>query len=159
MLRRVLTAVLAAVALAPAAPALADEPPPASDYFQKAPSSTAITFRTPGRRTTGQRVLVWGLLGGAAVAGGVGVWFHLDSYRAAGEVSEDSMSSGVWTDEHQATYDRAGTSGTVAIVGYSVSAALLVGSAVAAWLTQPADQAVTLEPVRGGAVVGKAWSW
>lgn len=153
MLSRVPTVILA-IALA-AAPARAD-----TDYFSEAPETSAVKVRRGKSRTPAQRVTIAALLGGAAVAGGIGVWFHLDSRAAADEVSADSdRPVATWTTGHQATYDRIDRSGTKAIVGYSVAGALLAGAIAYAFETRPGEEEVVLEPTREGATVSRVWRW
>lgn len=153
MLRRFLSVVLAAALAAPA-PAVAD------DYFKDAPSSTAVTVRAPRERTTRQKVTIYGLLGGAAIFAGVGAWAHLDSYDAARELEiKDVEPADTWTPDRQATYDRGMRSRAVAGFGYAISGGMLIGAVIAAYLTAPGYETITVEPTRGGATVGAVWSW
>ena len=156
-----------AVALAASRPARAD------DYFGAHPADT-VTVRQANHRTTGQRALIGGLLGGALVAAGTGLYFHLQSRDASNEVSVvGDFTSLTWTPQRQDTYDRALGDRTLAIVGYSVGGALLVGSAVALILTNPGSKAVEVGPSKappptvpvsfrllpGGAYAEAGWRW
>jgi len=153
MLRRVLSVALGAAIAAPA-PAVAD------DYFKDAPSSTAVTVRQPRERTTRQKVTIYGLLGGAAIFAAVGVWAHVDSHDAAKELEiKDDEPDDTWTADRQATYDRGLRSRAIAGVGYAFSGGMLIGAAIAAYLTSPGYETITVEPNRGGATVGAVWSW
>jgi hypothetical protein len=157
-------ALVAAAGVAVAAvPARAD-----TDYFGAKPAPTEIKYRKARSRTAGQKLTIGGLAAGGVLAGAVGLYFHLDSRDAADELSADAEIVGTWTADRQATYDRAGSSGIKAIVGYSVGALLLGGAVVALWKTEPGEDEVvlttrraapTLEPVAGGAVVGGVWPW
>lgn len=136
------------------------------DYFgDHANDGSQIKLKRERSRTTSQKLLIGGLLVGATAAIGFGAYYHLDSRDAAKEVSSNGDLTGeTWTAEHQATYDRAGSSGTLAIVGYVVGAAFLGGVIAAAWQTRPVEEEVLVTglgvaPVHGGAMVGGAWSW
>jgi hypothetical protein len=146
-------ALVAALIIALVAPASADP-----DYFGHGAPRNQVVLHQERARTTRQRVLVWSLFGATALAGGVGVYFHLDSRSAAREVTTThDLVVGTWTPDRQHTYDRAARSGTYAIVGYSVAGACLVGALAAAWLTRPGyEDKPIVALVRGGAIVGVA---
>ncbi len=136
------------------------------DYFgEHANDGSQLKLKRQRSRTPSQKLLIGGLLVGAAAAIGFGAYYHLDSRDAANEVSSNGDLTGeTWTAAHQATYDRADVSGTRAIVCYVVGAALLGGVIAAAWHSQPVEEEVLVTrigvaPVHGGAVVGGAWSW
>jgi len=162
MLSRALTAILV-LAIALASPARAD------DYFARPVPNSTIKVRVSRSRTPPQRLAIWGLLGGGVLAGAAGVWFHLDSRDAAGELSvNDARPIGTWTPDRQDTYDRADRSGAKAILFYGLGGACLAGAFVVAALTHPGADAVDVRPaharatfgtVPGGAVVGGAWRW
>src|SRR5687768_16841315 len=98
--------VAAAVAAAPAHAAADDPPPP--DYFAQQPAPGELKFRESRHRPRGQVALIAGLAGGALLAGGLGLWFHLDSRDAADEVSAIGELTGrAWTADRQEVYDRA----------------------------------------------------
>lgn len=154
-------------ALALPAVAAADTPPPAPapNYFAGSSKPNALVFRGAGKRTHRERLVIGALFGGAALAGGLGVLFHLDSAAAADAVSSDIPTGEAWTPGLQADYDRAGRSRIGAIVGYALGGALLVGGLVALGLTTPADTInevhigrarPILAPTAGGAVAGLA---
>ncbi len=146
-------AALVAVTLA-AGVAHADTP----DYFAKPNEGSTIKVKRTKSRTTNQRLLIGGLLAGAALGIGVGVYYHLDSRDAANAVSaNDDLTGETWTPELQATYDRAGTSGTIAIVGYAIGAAFLGGTIVAAWKTQPGEEQLAVTPRRVSVAWGRSW--
>ena len=153
MLRRVLSVALAAGLAAPT-PAAAD------DYFKQAPSSTAVTVRQQRERTPRQKLTIYGLLGGAVIFAGAGAWAHVDSYDAAQELEiRDTDPEETWTADHQAVYDRGLRSRAIAGVSYVVSGGLLIGAAIAAYLTTPGYENVVIEPNQRGATVGAVWSW
>ena len=148
-----MTVVLAA-GLALPAPAAAD------DYFKEAPSSTAVTYRTPRARTPKQRLAIWGLIGGAVLSVGVGAWAHLDSRAATREVELQAIDpEETWTADRQATYDRAHRSRGIAIVGYALAVGFLAGAGVVAYRTRPGYETVVIDPTRGGATVSRTWTW
>lgn len=139
-----------------------------TDYFQHSNDGSTIRIKRDKSRTTSQKLLIGGLLVGAAASIGVAVHFHLDSRDAADEVSaNDRLTGETWTPALQDTYDRAGTSGTYAIVGYVVGALFLGGSVVAAWKTQPDQEQIEIDnhgrasitPIKGGILMARAWSW
>ncbi len=141
-----------------------------TNYFGGGGDPTEVKYRRPKSRTLGQQLTIAGFTAGGLLAGGVGVYFHLDSRDAASELSSDGRVMGAWTADRQAQFDRAGSSGTKAIIGYSVGAVLLGAAVVALWRSVPGDEEVAIEPARkaavpviapvaGGAVVGGAWSW
>jgi len=137
-----------------------------TDYFAQ-PAPSTIKVRQTRSRTTSQHLMIGGLAGAGAVAGGLGLWFHLDSREAADAVSaDDPRLIGTWTPDRQESYDRAESSGSKAIIFYGVGGLCLVGAVVAAVLTQPGEEEIevgprhaSIAPVPGGAVVGGAWRW
>jgi len=141
------------------------------DYFKNANDGSAIKLRREKSRTPAQKLAIGGLLLGAAISIGVGVYYNLDSREAANEVSaNDDLTGETWTPALQDTYDRAGDSGTIAMVGYALGAMFLGGAIFAAWQTQPGEEQVTIvlaprragatvTPMVGGAMVNGAWSW
>jgi hypothetical protein len=151
-------------------PACAD-----TDYFGEDAPTQDISFRTDIPRTRTQRIVIASLFGGAAVFGGLGLAFHLDSRSKSDEVSALGEHTGrIWDAAHEDTRASAETSRTLAIVGYSLGGALVIAGAVALYVTEPGTTIVTvgteraapaptvpvsLVPVRGGAVVGGAWSF
>jgi hypothetical protein len=154
---------LITLALALAAPGLAHAD---SGYFAHSGDASTVKYRQDKKRSPKNRALIYGLLGGAALGLGVGIYFHLDSHDAASELSDVHTSSPLlWTDDRQATYDRAGSSGTIAIVGYSVSAVCAIGAILTAVLTHPGQEVkdvrptTSITPTHGGAMVARAWSF
>lgn len=126
-----------------------------------------ITIVTPGERTTENKLLVGGLVAGAAVVGGLGLYFHLDGKSASDKVSSDVFGGEEWTADDAALFDQAERSRTKAIVAYSVGGALLVGAIVALIVTEPPSEITvlrpravpTVAPAAGGAVLGGMWSF
>lgn len=129
-----------------------------------------ITIVTPGERTTENKLLVGGLVAGAAVVTGLGLYFHLDGKSASDEVSSDVFGGEEWTADDAALFDQAESSRTKAIVAYSVGGALLIGAIVALIVTEPPSETTvlrpravravpTVAPAAGGAVLGGMWSF
>jgi len=152
------------------ASANADQP----DYFGKKSVPQKVSFRQAKPRTRRQHIIIASLFGGALAFGGIGLYFHLDSRDASNTLS---IAGG----EPIRTYDRAADSlrdrafrsRTLAIVGYSIGGAFIAATIAAMSMTQPGDEIISIDdepapkntvpvsvvPVRGGAVVGKAWSF
>ena len=164
---------LAALAVA-AAPSAAH----AQDYFGGDAPPEEITYRTDKPRTRNQRILLVSLFGGAAVFGGAGLAFHLDSRSKSDAVSAVGDHTGrVYTDELDATRRGALRSRTLAIVGYGAGAACLTAAVIAFFVTEPDTEVVTMgkdknkpptptptvpmsvTPLPGGALVGTAWTF
>jgi hypothetical protein len=156
-----------------AAPATgrADPAPAAAqtDYFAAPTHTGTLTYRKPRSRTGTQRLVIAGLAAATVIAGGIGVGYNLDSRSAADEVSaDDELTGKTWTADREATYQRAGSSGDIAVVAY-ITAAVFAGATATAWLlTDPGDEVMTVPstaarpvvaPVAGGALVGGAWRW
>jgi|GEM_PF-6382788 len=146
----------------------ADQP----DYFGKKTVPQKVSFRQARTRTRKQQIVLASLFGAAVVFGGLGLYFHLDSRHASNEISFVGGTPRRTYDRSVAdTRDRAMRSRTLAIVGYSISGALLVATIVAMAKTQPGEEIVTIDDekapattvpvsfmvVPGGAIVGKVW--
>jgi hypothetical protein len=136
------------------------------DYFEtggKPPTVVTVTQARP--RTTGARLLIGGLIAGMAASLGVGVYYNLDSRSAANDVSARTPTGKSWTPALQATYDRAGSSGTKAEIGYGLAGAFAIGVVIAMWQTDPGEEQIDLAPhasvvpTPGGAIVGAAWGF
>lgn len=131
-----------------------------------------IVIQTPGERTGRQIALAAGLAGGAALLGGIGLYFHLDSKSASDELSADRATNQAWSPALQDTYDRAHRSRVAAGVFYGVGGALVVASVVTLILTEPKTETTILHPRAAGgaplpmvalgpdgAVLGGRWSF
>lgn len=157
--------------VASALPAHAD-----GDYFNDASEGKEITFQLDRPRTSGQRLLIGGLLAGAALSAGVGLYFHLDSRDKTGDVEAVDQHTGrIYTEEVAATRSGAFSSRRWAIAGYAVGGLFIAGTVVALAITDPGKERITVgkdgaEPpapvmpvsilmVPGGALVGGAWSF
>jgi hypothetical protein len=164
---------LAALAVA-AAPSVAH----AQDYFGGDAPPEEITYRTDKPRTRNQRILLAGLFGGAALFGGAGLAFNLDSRSKSNQVSAVGDHTGrVYTDDVDDTRRGALRSRTLAIVGYSAGGACLIAGVIAFFVTEPSTEVVTVgkdknkpptptptvpmsvTPLPGGGMVGAAWSF
>jgi hypothetical protein len=180
----------AIVVLLAGAPALADEAPPASEpspeqptpeprvdpaygepperdladgggsYFAAPKGKDIVVTSRPDR----SRKNVLGLAtaaGASLVAGGVGLYFHVDSRDASRAISAPAYTGAAWTDETQATYDRAHRSALLAGVFYGIGGAALLATAIAYIATEPAQETTIIHPhvslAPGGATVGGGW--
>ncbi len=136
-MKRLLSATVVAVLLAPAASASA------GDYFGQDAPSGEISYRVDNPRTTRQRIVLGALFGGAALFGGVGVAFHLDSRSKSNAVTETGDLSGRTYDQAvNATRRAALRSRTRAIVAYGLGGALAAAGVVALILTEPGSREV-----------------
>jgi hypothetical protein len=121
---------------------------------------------TRPERTTGNRLLLAGLAGGGALAGGLGLYFHLESRDAATAVSADAATGRAWTAADRAQVDRAADNRGRAVIAYSVGGGLVIAAIVTALLTEPKEETTvivprgpTVMPAEGGAVLGGAWQF
>ncbi len=165
---RACAATLVAAVLAAAAPVAGAEE---VDYFAGAPDSQNVTVKRAKSRTPSQRLQIGGAVAIGAVFAAIGVYYHLESRDAAASVSGNGDLDGeAWTDDRQATYDRARQAGYYAGFSYGLSAVFLAGAAVIGWMTRPGEEELVIKPgeasvtpvvapVPGGAVVGGAWRW
>jgi hypothetical protein len=106
---------------------------------------------------------------GAALFGGLGLYFHLDSRDAAARVTATTPTNHPWSPADQANYDQANSSRTKAIVLYSIGGAATIAAAAYLIVTTPPDFETTIRPHRKfvpkvdvapqAAVVGGTWSW
>lgn len=138
-------------------------PARADDYFSQ---EEEITFEIDRSRSRGERITVASLLGGAVVAGGVGVLFTLDAADKADEVSATGKHSGlVYTPEREETRRDAIRSRRFAIAGYAVGGGLLVAGITAFILTDPGTETMlvssrtALVPTDGGFFAARSWSF
>lgn len=142
-----------------------------TDYFGNEAPKEGVTFKVEGSRTRTQRIWLGGLGGATALAGGLGLYFHLDSRDASNEVSTSRSTLGAgytYTLEREATRERALRSRNIAIGAYAVGGVLLVSTIVALVKTQPAsaevrvrsaDPATSVVPLPGGAFAARTWSF
>ena len=145
--------------------AIADDQP---DYFGSQKAADTIVVRKSRSRSRNAKLLIGGLAGGAAIAAGVGVYFHLRSRGIANDLSSDMPTNRRWSDELAADYDRGQRAGTIAIVSYVAAGLLAGGTVVAVWRTDPGEEVIdvplskprpTASVVPGGGVVGAAWGF
>ena len=150
----------------------------AQDYFGSEAPPDDIAFRTDKPRTRNQRIALASLFGGAALFGGVGLAFHLDSRSKSDQVSAVGEHTGrVYTEDVDATRRGALRSRTLAMVGYGVGAACLTAAVITLFVTQPGTEVVTVgkdkkkpppptvpvpmsvTPLPGGGMVAAAWTF
>lgn len=127
-----------------------------------------IVIDTPGERTRENKLLLAGLAGAGVLAGGLGLYWHLDSRSASREVSAKELTGKAWTSDRQALVEQADRSRTRAAIAYGIGGALVVSAVVALIVTEPPSERTvihprsatpTVAPIQGGAVVGGAWSF
>ena len=154
-------------------PALSPGPALAGgDYFGEDAPEDQITFRKYKERSNRQRLIIGALFGGAALFGGVGLYFNFDARSKSDEVSVVGNHTGLtYTQDLEDTRTGALRSRNVAIASYSVGGLFLIGAIVAFYLTDPGSEVVsvgdeeppgptvpvTVAPIPGGAVVGGTW--
>lgn len=150
---RLVASVGVAVVAGAAAPAAADR---------------EIVIETPGERSPANKALLVGLAGAGVLAGGLGLYWHLDSRSAADEVSASVFTGEAWTSEDVASVEQAERARTRAAVAYGIGGAFVVGALVALIVTEPAPERTvirprsatpTVAPTEGGALVGGRWSF
>lgn len=121
---------------------------------------------------TRQNMLMMAALGGAGlVFGGIGLYYHLDATSAIDAVQADRFTGDTWSQGHQDNYDRAYTSSIVAGVSYGIGGALLLATAITYIVTEPEMETRVIRPysnnrpisyvtpLRGGAFVGRGWTF
>ncbi|RMH41686.1 MAG: hypothetical protein D6689_10355 [Deltaproteobacteria bacterium] len=162
------------------APARAEDAGPAGggdrtslDYFSEQ-GQKPLTYWVEPPRTRGQKIVLASLAGATLAAGGLGLYFHLESKRASDEVSRFSgdHSGLVYTDEVDRRRRDALDNRTRAIAMYATGGVLLVGTVAYFIWTSPdpversyADDAEEAgrqtwwTPVPGGAVAGASWTF
>lgn len=122
-----------------------------------------IVVTSTGERSAKNIAILASVAGAAALIGGLGVYYNLDSKSAADEVSAHRLLSVPWTSDRQATYDRAHDSAVKAEIFYGVGGALLIGAVVGLIVTQPKTETTVIHPHvavgPGGAVLGGSWSF
>lgn len=129
--------------------------------------SRDIVIETPGERSTENKLMLAGLVTAAGIAGGLGLYWHLDSQSASDDVSAILFIGEAWTPDDAALLERADRSRSRAIVAYGVGGALLIGAAIALIVTEPPSETTvirpratpTVSPTDGGAVLGGWWSF
>lgn len=121
---------------------------------------------------TRENMLMLAALGGAGlVFGGIGLYFHRDATSAIDAVAADRFTGDAWSSRHQDDYDRAYSSSIVAGVTYGIGGALLLATAITYIVTEPEMQTRVVRPysnnrpisyvtpLRGGAFVGRGWTF
>src|SRR5690349_15968794 len=134
LMLRVLVVALVVGLVAPAradtpAPAPAQDPAPTIDYFHQGGGGQVVVRRDLSR-TRNQKLLIYGLVGGAAAFGLIGAYFHYDSKQIADELSADIDQHQRWSPELQDKYDRGQLDGKIAIASYAITAGLIAATIV-----------------------------
>ena len=144
--------VLAAAARVAAAQP-ANTPPSTPDYRPPPNRGADTVIQVQGERSLKNIAILASIAGAGALAGGIGLYYNLDSRSASDQVSAHLPTGKVWTPELQATFDRAHDSAVKAEVFYGVGAALVIGAAVGLIVTEPKTETIVIHP-RG---VALAW--
>jgi hypothetical protein len=151
--------------VAPAAdPAYGERPEPDVKNFPAPRGKDVVIVSYPERSKRNIYVLS-GMAVGGAVAGMLGVYFHMDARSANDDVAANTFTGTAWTPERQDTYDRAHSSGVTAGVLYGVGGSLLLATAIAYIVTEPTAENIVIHPhtaiapTSGGAIVGTGWSF
>ena len=142
------------------------------DYFTKQPDE--VTFRIDKERSTTEKVVIGSIGGGVVLFGAIGGLFTIDYNNKSDEVSAVGAHTGmIYTEALEDTRKSAIRSRNLAIVGYGLAGASLIGTIVTYIVTEPGTEEVTygpggviekkiesstlVAPVEGGAIVGKMW--
>ena len=124
-----------------------------------------IVVEIPGERSTTNIIVLGGVTGAAAIAGIIGVYFHLDSRTISNDLSSSKATGKAWTPDDVKKESQASDDRTRAAVAYSIGGALLVGAAVAFIVTEPTSEHriitphTAVQPTQGGALVSHWWSF
>lgn len=140
------------------------------NLFKKKPDE--VVFRIDKERTTTDKIVIGSIGGGAVLFVGIGALFTHRYNVRSDEVSVSGGHTGkVYTEQLEDTRKSALRNRNVAIAGYSLAGAALIGTIVAYIITSPGTEEVTygpggviqkrtttlVAPIEGGAVVGKMW--
>lgn len=143
--------------------------PAASDMPGIRRGRDIVVRYTPSR--SAKNITTLAIIGGSALLlGGIGLYYHFDSRSASDSVEAIKFSGEPWTAAHQADYDRAHSSATLATAMYGIGGALLVTTAIIYMVTEPKQIETVISPhsnakhalvapTRGGALVGTWWSF
>jgi hypothetical protein len=129
-----------------------------------------IVITTPGERSPQNIAIAASLTGVGLLAGGLGLYFHLDGKSASDDVSAGVFTGRAWSAERQSRLETAHDDRTYAIVGYSIGGAALIGAIVYYIVTDPPSETTVIQPhtspaapvvmpTQGGALVGGTWSF
>ncbi|MDX2093407.1 MAG: hypothetical protein SFX73_36520 [Kofleriaceae bacterium] len=127
-----------------------------------------IEIVTRSERSLENKLLLAGLVGGGVLAGGLGVYFHLESRDASNAVAADTFTSEAWSTADQANVDRADDNRRKAALAYGIGGAFVVASIVTLIVTEPKAETIVITPNRptpivtpaeGGAMLGGRWSF
>lgn len=143
-------------------------PPPVDDHPEdrpvlRPPRVREITVDIPGERSLNNKLMLAATAGAGLLAGGLGLYFHLDSRSAANEVSATVFTGVAWTPADQAQVDRADRSKTRAIFAYTLGGALVTAAIVELIVTEPKSEHRVIHPEASvavsasGAMVGGTW--
>jgi hypothetical protein len=146
-------------------PAYGERPDPGVRNFP-APRGKDVVIVSYPERSRNNIYALSGLAIGGAVAGMLGVYFHLDARSAENDVAANKFTGVTWSADRQETYERAHSSGVTAGVLYGIGGGLLLATAIAFIATEPKAENIIIHPhsaivapTPGGAVVGTGWSF
>jgi hypothetical protein len=126
-----------------------------------------LTYVEPGSRSDNERIVLYSLFGAAALAGGIGTYFALDSRDLSDEVSASGTHTGkVWSAELEQKRKDALSSRHVALWSYGIAGGFAVAGIVAFIATDPDEVGYKdykstsfVAPLQGGLMAGTGWSF
>jgi hypothetical protein len=125
-----------------------------------------IVVDIPGMRTPQTKLMLYSLAAAGVVAGGIGLYFHLDSRSAANAVSRSIFEGETWTQDRQDRLEEGQRSKSRAALSYTLGGLFVTGTIVALILSEPKSERTVIRPrhagiapTPGGAVVGAGWSF
>jgi hypothetical protein len=125
-----------------------------------------IVVDIPGVRPTQTKLMLYSLAAATVIAGGVGLYYHLDSRDAANSVSRQVFEGETWTADRQALFEQGERSRGRAAIWYTAGGLFLTGTVVALIVTEPKSERQVIRPrhagiapTPGGAIAGAGWSF
>ena len=134
----------------------------------RSPTGPDIVVDIPGERTATSKIVIASGAAATAIAGALGLYWHLDSRSLSRAVSATVPGGRAWTVGDADKAERAASDRTRAAVAYSIGGALLVGTIISLILTEPRGETQvihphtatpTVIPAPGGAILGGMWSF
>jgi hypothetical protein len=148
-----------------------EAPPPPKEthegvYYKSPIRPREIVVDIPGVRPTQTKLMLYSLAAASVIAGGIGLYYHLDSRSAANTVSRSLFSGETWTQDRQDRLEEGERSKTRAAVAYTVGGLFVTGTIIALILTEPKSERTVIRPrhagiapTPGGAVAAAGWSF